>query len=1171
MKKVRRNGRRVIATLAVPMVIAAILTAVPSTAVAQTPITEPDHVRTIGGLGRADMYPSGLDVDADGNVYVADTGNDRIIKYPPNSNTMEWAVGQRGAPVSELGFSNPRDLAVDEDTVYVADMDNQTIEMLDFDGNFIGELDYPDKHGPIGISVGSDGAGNKRILIADGVTGNIEVLDGDGNPVLTILPRLGVNAGTRDAMTDSDGNIYVADYRHDAIQKYDENGDWLLQWGGAGAPTCQQIPRPYGVDVDDQDRIYVASSKVNVTKVYEPDGDCLGTFGERGMSEFKISQLRRVAVGSGPSPKVYNADLWGIKVLVYNQNGTLANPGRLGSWPRPNAGGLNEVHDVATTDSHVFAIDTINQRFQRFNLDGTNPGAWGMKGTGGEGARFNWPEGIGVNEVTQKVWIADTRNSRLVEFGYDGSGPLRYHGKLGKQNGQFNWPKGVTFDNDGNMYVVDTLNHRIQSFDVNLNFRWKYGIKGTQNDRLLKPYGITYHSSGRIFVADTFNSRIVVLDPDTGARLRILPIEEGSEPGQLFQPMGLAVAPNGALWVADTGNHRIQRFNMSGAFANEMLGGTMGSSNSQFNTPTGISVGPDGLVYVADTYNSRIQVVEPTTQATLPQYQGQIYNAAGVAPLYPAGGVSSTSGNRYLADSGGNRIVKIDSGGTQTPVTGEGLDNPRDVAIDSAEPSHLWVLDTGDNELAKIATDGTVITPSITAPSFLKAPFGLAEDASGLYVADTYNNRIVKINKTNGTEIWSATTCMGLTLGRPRDVAIGSDGKIYAADTDRHRIASFDATTGACSSAFGALGSGNGQFKQPRSLTSDGNGGLWVAEAGNFRIQHVTNAGAYIAHTGSRGTGPGQFTSPSCVFMDAGAVNVCDTFAFKLLRFTVNGAGVPSFAGVIGGTRPAPGGFNQPFGVAYGPAGEMYVTDLFNQRIQKFAPDGSFEREWGSFGSSPGSMQFPRGITVSPDGQTVVLTNSENNRIDLFTPTGGFIKSIKPAGQVMGWPHQTAMATDGSLWIADTNKNRVLHVAQDGTVLHNWNGGGTVKAPRGIALDAAGDVYVSNSGANRVDKYSQSGTLLSTLATVGTGAKNVRQPWNLAIVGTGAAQRLYITDGTNNRIVIMDLAGNTVGLLGASGNGDGEFNSPRSVAVNPVNGTIAVADFLNNRISLWSK
>jgi DNA-binding beta-propeller fold protein YncE len=92
---------------------------------------------------------------------------------------------------------------------------------------------------------------------------------------------------------------------------------------------------------------------------------------------------------------------------------------------------------------------------------------------------------------------------------------------------------------------------------------------------------------------------------------------------------------------------------------------------------------------------------------------------------------------------------------------------------------------------------------------------------------------------------------------------------------------------------------------------------------------------------------------------------------------------------------------------------------------------------------------------------------------------------------------------------------------------------------------------------------------MSTLATVGTGATNVRQPWNLDIVGSGPNQRIYIADGINNRIVVMALGGEPITLLGAAGTGDGELQSPRGVAVNPVNGTIAVADFLNNRISLW--
>ena len=69
----------------------------------------------------------------------------------------------------------------------------------------------------------------------------------------------------------------------------------------------------------------------------------------------------------GPSPLIFGADLWGIKVLVYDEAGTLVD--RIGSWPKPAAGGFNEVHDVAATSSYVFAPDTTNHRAQRFDLD----------------------------------------------------------------------------------------------------------------------------------------------------------------------------------------------------------------------------------------------------------------------------------------------------------------------------------------------------------------------------------------------------------------------------------------------------------------------------------------------------------------------------------------------------------------------------------------------------------------------------------------------------------------------------------------------------------------------------------------------------------------------------------------------------------------------------------
>ena len=98
--------------------------------------------------------------------------------------------------------------------------------------------------------------------------------------------------------------------------------------------------------------------------------------------------------------------------------------------------------------------------------------------------------------------------------------------------------------------------------------------------------------------------------------------------------------------------------------------------------------------------------------------------------------------------------------------------------------------------------------------------------------------------------LWTQTTCSGTTFSRPRDVGVGSDGNIYVADTDRDRIVRLNPTTGACILAFGTTGAGNAQFNAPRSLTSDGSGGLWIADAGNNRLKRHSNDGTFIGQAG---------------------------------------------------------------------------------------------------------------------------------------------------------------------------------------------------------------------------------------------------------------------------------------------------------------------------------
>jgi hypothetical protein len=598
-----------------------------------------------------------------------------------------------------------------------------------------------------------------------------------------------------------------------------------------------------------------------------------------------------------------------------------------------------------------------------------------------------------------------------------------------------------------------------------------------------------------------------------------------------------------------------------------------------------VQVGSDGTINLYNAVGNVELIVDvfgyysSSSGGSVPTFQGDIFNSGGVAPMYPAGGQTDPSGNMYLADSGGSRVDKITPAGALSyivPLSGTPLSNPRNLSLDATNPSDLWVTDTGNNGLVEMTTTGTVLqnfnassTPSLT----LKSPFGNDNDSTGIYVADTYDGRIVKVDKSTGAVIWAQTTCSG-AMSRPRDVAVGSDGNIYAVDTDNNRVVELNAGTGACITAWNG---GSQALHQPRAITSDGSGGLWIAEDGQTpAITHYTDAGVFVGQTLNTGAGGAGFIEPEGVFVDGSSVVAADPFANQVITFTVT-SGVPAAAGTaINKGGPALGGFNNPFGVAYAPNGDCFVSDMFNQRIGKFTGCTGTPIATGNFGGGAGSMQNPRGISVTPDGSTVILTNSEDERIDLFSAsTLTYESSITPVISTCGnknlfFPHQVAYdATNNSYWVADTNNNRIVDLsASTGNCLANWTGTGTtVSAPRGIAWDGT-SVWVANAQTGQILQCTVAGACTAVAARTGT-ASTVNSPWNLTI----ANGHLYIADEAAGDIVVMNMTApyTTVYAFGTPGSDPsaGQLGSPRSVSVNPLNGEVAVADFTNNDISFW--
>ncbi|WP_228942548.1 SMP-30/gluconolactonase/LRE family protein [Nocardioides sp. Leaf374] len=1144
----------------------------------------PDFLGTLAGPSQAAMYPSGLEVDAvHDRLVVADTGRDRVLFYS-RTGTKLGGFGTYGTEPGQM--ASPRDVAVDEaGDVYVADAENNRIQKFTATGTFLwqrGGLGTGNEtlNTPIGVTWD---AANDVLLVASTGQSLVKAWDADGvfrwkSPTGTAL---GAN-GIRDVARGPDGRIWLTAYKQHQVKAYDVSaaGVWasttpavVLGDGVASGSGEGQLNFPYNtVWSADGDTVYVSDTgngRIARWDLSGPTPQWLPPFGGRCSNHPQpcedppvdaglFNHLRRVAVDADGA--VYGADFWGGGLEVFSPAGASVRSIEGAEAPAP---GFAEAYAVDVAPSgQVYVMDRLNHRIQRFRPDGTYVDRVGARGT--QPATFSWPEGV-TTGPDGSVWAVDTRGDRIERFAADLSPTgVPSYGSTGSETGRFNYPSNADVGADGVVWVADTRNHRLQTFDPASGTFATVGSQGAAPGQLQDPMGVAV-TPGAVYVADTGNDRVQKLALD-GTPL-------ASFATGLLGPQGLEVAPDGSVWVADTGNSRLVHLSADLVDLGDGFG-SRGNGDTQFFDPHDLAFGNDRM-YVADTYNDRVQVFAAPGPVDLPQeplspvYRDQLSDPGGRAPVYPAG-LAVVDGTWYVADSGGSRVVTLDPAtGTVTPLTTTGLTDPRDLELDAADPTALWVTDTGGNRVVRLSRTGQ----QLGTIGGLTQPYGLANDATRVYVANTYANSVRALTRAGATA-WTQTTCGGTAFSRPRDVGLADDGRVLVADTDNDRIVVLEAATGACVRTFGTRGTGAVQFKSPRSVTSDGAGGMWVADALNYRVQHLTATGGSLGATpvAAYGDGAQQFRSPHCVTRLPGTteVAVCDTFNFRLAVYDGAGAS-PAYDRTVGGTKPTAGGFNGAFAVAYGPDGSLYAADWFNHRIQRFAPDGSYVSQWGGYGPQNGSLIFPRGLLVTAAGD-VVVTDSENNRIDVFTAAGAFVRQVKPpAGTTLSRPHQTALDGSGGYWIADTNNNRVVHLASDGAVLGTFPVAGAAAAsrPEGVAVDADGTLLVSNTQNNRVERYSTAGALLATVAASGTGSGQVRKPGGLLVTGTGADRRLHIADAGNDRVVVLDATGAVETTFGSTGSGSGQLEQPRGVAVDPTDGDLAVADYGNDRVSLW--
>ncbi len=624
-----------------------------------------------GGLAIAaslDM-PQGITVDGNGNIFIADEGNNRIRKVTAATGIISTVAGNGTA-----GYNG--------------------------DG---GQATAAELYMPTGVAV--DGNGNiyiaektdNRIRKVDAGTGIINVAagggtQGDGGPADSA--ELGSPWGVA---VDGNGNLYIADQGADRIRKVNAAtgiittvaGGGNKGLGDGGPADSAELNSPIDVAIDGDGNIYIA--------------------------DLYSSSIRKVDAGTGIITTVAGND-----TLGYNGDGGMANQAKL-YYP---------IGVAIDNSGNIYIADLYNLRLRK--VDGgtgiiSTIAGNGTKGYNGDGStadltELSSPSGIAL-DASGNIYIADAGNNRVrkvnaangiittvagngYETGFIGNGG--YSGDGGPADAaELSSPLGVAVDDSGNIYIADAGNNRIRKVNAGTGIITTVaggGDASSGNDwlgdggpaemaTLSGPSGVALDDSGNIYIADTYNSCVRKVDAITG----IISIAAGSgdlegyygdgglaDTAELYRPAGVAVDSSRNIYIADQYNGRIRKVDAATGIITTVAGGAFSglgdggpADSAKLSFPTNVAIGSSANIYIADNQNNRVRKVDARTGIITTVAGNGIFGYMGddgpadLAELnYPAGVTFDGGGNMYIADYANNVIRKVTGiANGITPVT----------------------------------------------------------------------------------------------------------------------------------------------------------------------------------------------------------------------------------------------------------------------------------------------------------------------------------------------------------------------------------------------------------------------------------------------------------------------------------------------------------------------
>jgi sugar lactone lactonase YvrE len=536
----------------------------------------------------------------------------------------------------------------------------------------------------------------------------------------------------------------------------------------------------------------------------------------------------------------------------------------------------------------------------------------------------------------------------------------------------------------------------------------------------------------------------------------------------LQNPSDVASDSKGNLYITDFFDHRIRELTTSGVLmtiAGTGIAGFNGdggtAKKTQVNFPRGIVIDGKGNILFADVANCRIRKISPSKIVTTIAgtgtcgFSGDGLPATSAMINFPNGLSLDNSGNLYFADTFNQRIRKIDSAGIIHTLAGTGT--------------------------AGFSGDGG---PATSAS--LNFPRAAISDAGNLFIADQQNHRVRKVDASGNISTFGGnglTGCKGdgglataAHLGYPNRLLI-LQGNLYVSNGGCARVRAINLSTDMISTAAGS------------TFGFDGNGHNALAS---------------------------QFNSGVGMLLDNAKANVLvvDNGNSQVRAVSVSTNTVSGIAGGYtgDGLKGTMASLNLPENIAFDSKGNLYIADVFNNRVRKVTPTG------------------------------VISTFAGVTGISGYSGDGG------PAGSAQLWfPYGVAVDKNDNIYISDNGNGVIRKVDTSGTITtlaQNANFFDLL----GIAVDSGGNVYVADDlscvvwQATPAGAVSVAAGVLNTCGYNGDGiaatSAYLNSPYD---VGVDSAGNLYIGDTFNNRVrevssgVISTFAGN--GTCGFSGDG----------------------------------